>query len=102
VELGVISADEVYTHPKRNEILRALGNEPTVEVDCFTVPLQAGDVLLLCSDGVWEMARDHEIQEIVRTCAPYAPRICASLIQAALNRGGQDNISVIAVCVREP
>jgi serine/threonine protein phosphatase PrpC len=102
VELGAISPDEVYTHPKRNEILRALGNEPTVEVDCFTLPLQAGDVLLLCSDGVWEMARDHEIQEIVRTCAPYAPRICAMLIQAALNRGGQDNISVIAVCVREP
>ena len=102
VELGVISADEVYTNPKRNEILRALGNEPTVEVDCFTLPLRVGDVLLLCSDGVWEMVRDFEIEEIVRSCAPYAPRICAMLIQAALNRGGQDNISVIAVCVREP
>ncbi len=101
VELGVIAAGEVYTHPKRNEILRALGNEPTVEVDCFAVPVQVGDVLLLCSDGVWEMARDFEIQEIVRTCAPYAPRICAMLIQAALHRGGQDNISVIAVCLRE-
>ncbi len=101
VELGVISAEEVYTNPKRNEILRALGNEPTIEVDCFTLPVRVGDVLLLCSDGVWEMVRDFEIQEIVRTCAPYAPRICAMLIQAALNRGGRDNISVIAVCVRE-
>lgn len=101
VECGAISADEVYTHPKRNEILRALGNEPTVEVDCFTVPVRVGDVLLLCSDGLWEMVRDFEIQEIVRTCAPYASQICAMLIQAALNRGGTDNISVIAVCVRE-
>ncbi len=101
VELGAISADEVYTHPKRNEILRALGNHPTIEVDSFTVPVRVGDVLLLCSDGLWEMVRDFEIQEIVRTCAPYASQICAMLIQAALNRGGKDNISVIAVCVRE-
>ena len=101
VELGAISADEVYTHPKRNEILRALGNHPTIEVDSFTVPVRVGDLLLLCSDGLWEMVRDFEIQEIVRTCAPYASQICAMLIQAALNRGGKDNISVIAVCVRE-
>lgn len=101
VELGAISADDAYTHPKRNAILRALGNDPTVDVDCFTVQVQVGDVLLLCSDGLWEMVRDFEIQEIVHTSAPYASRMCAMLIQAALNRGGKDNISVIAVCVRE-
>ena len=101
VEIGVISDDEVYTHPQRNEILRALGNQPTVAVDCFTVPARVGDVLLLCSDGLWEMVRDFEIAEIVRTCAPYASQMCTMLIQAALNRGGKDNISVIAVCIRE-
>ena len=101
VEIGAISDDEVYTHPQRNEILRALGNLPTVEVDCFTVPVRVGDVLLLCSDGLWEMVRDFEIDEIVRICAPYASPMCAMLIQAALHRGGKDNISVIAVCVRE-
>ena len=101
VELGAISDEEAYTHPQRNEILRALGNRPTVEVDCFTVPLQVGDVLLLCSDGLWEMVRDFEIDEIVRVCAPYALPMCAMLIQAALHRGGKDNISMIAVCVRE-
>ena len=101
VEIGAISDDEVYTHPQRNEILRALGDQPTVEVDCFTVPARVEDVLLLCSDGLWEMVRDFEIDEIVRTCAPHASPMCTMLIQAALNRGGKDNISVIAVCVRE-
>jgi serine/threonine protein phosphatase PrpC len=101
VECGAITADEAYTHPKRNEILRALGNDPTVEVDCFTMPVCVGDVLLLCSDGLWEMVRDFEIQELVSICAPYASQMCAMLIQAALNRGGKDNISVIAVSVRE-
>jgi serine/threonine protein phosphatase PrpC len=101
VEMGAITADEAYTHPKRNTILRALGNDPTVDVDCFTVQVRVGDVLLLCSDGLWEMVRDFEIQEIVHTSAPYASRMCALLILAALNRGGKDNISVIAVCVRE-
>jgi serine/threonine protein phosphatase PrpC len=101
VELGAISADEVYTHPKRNEILRALGNKPTIEVDCFTVPVELGDVLLLCSDGLWEMVRDFEIEQIIDACAPHSSHLCGMLVQAALNRGGKDNISVIAVSLRE-
>ncbi len=101
VEHGAITADQVYTHPKRNEIYRSLGNHPSVEVDTFTVPVRVGDVLLLCSDGLWEMVRDFEIEEIVRASIPYSSQICAMLVQAALNRGGKDNISVIAVCVRE-
>ncbi len=101
VERGAISADEVYTHPKRNEIYRSLGNHPTVEVDSFTVPVQIGDVLLLCSDGLWEMVRDFEMEQIVDACAPYSSHLCGMLVQAALNRGGKDNISVIAVSVRE-
>jgi len=101
VERGTISVDEVYTHPKRNEIYRSLGNHPTVEVDSFTVPVGVDDVLLLCSDGLWEMVRDFEIEQIIDACAPYSSRLCGMLVQAALNRGGKDNISVIAVSVRE-
>jgi serine/threonine protein phosphatase PrpC len=101
VEHGAITADQVYTHPKRNEIYRSLGNHPSVEVDTFTVPVRVGDVLLLCSDGLWEMMRDFEIEEIVRASIPYSSQICAMLVQAALNRGGKDNISVVAVCERE-
>jgi serine/threonine protein phosphatase PrpC len=100
-ERGAITVDEVYTHPKRNEIYRSLGNHPTVEVDSFTVPVGVEDVLLLCSDGLWEMVRDFEIEQIIDACAPYSSRLCGMLVQAALNRGGKDNISVIAVSVRE-
>lgn len=98
---GAITADEVYTHPRRNQIYRSLGNTPSAEVDSFTVSLQVGDILLLCSDGLWEMVHDSQIEEIITVSAPYASQICAMLVQAALNRGGKDNISVIAVCVRE-
>ena len=101
VERGAISADEVYTHAKRNEIYRSLGNHPTVEVDSFAVPVRVGDVLLLCSDGLWEMVRDFEIEQIIDACAAYSSHLCGMLVQAALNRGGKDNISVIAVSVRE-
>jgi serine/threonine protein phosphatase PrpC len=101
VKRGAISVGDVYTHPKRNEIYRSLGNHPTVEVDTFTVTVQPGDILLLCSDGLWEMVRDAEIEEILRSSASFCSQLCAMLVQAALNRGGKDNISVIAVGVRE-
>ncbi len=101
VKRGAISAGDVYTHPKRNEIYRSLGNHPTVEVDTFTVTVQSGDILLLCSDGLWEMVHDAEIEEIMRSSASFCSQLCAMLVQAALNRGGKDNISVIAVGVRE-
>lgn len=101
VKRGAISAGDVYTHPKRNEIYRSLGNHPTVEVDTFTVTVQPGDILLLCSDGLWEMVRDAEIEEILRSSASFCSQLCAMFVQAALNRGGKDNISVIAVGVRE-
>jgi len=101
VKRGAIKADDVYTHPQRNEIYRSLGNYPTVEVDTFTVPMQVGDILLLCSDGLWEMVRDTAIEEILSTSASSSSQLCSMLVQAALDAGGKDNISVIAVCMRE-
>jgi serine/threonine protein phosphatase PrpC len=101
VKRGAIKADDVYTHPQRNEIYRSLGNYPTVEVDTFTAPVQVGDILLLCSDGLWEMVRDSGIEEILSTSASSSSQLCSMLVQAALDAGGKDNISVIAVCMRE-
>jgi len=100
VEAGAITPDEVYTHPKRNEIYRSLGNSASVKVDTFTVPLKVGDLLLLCSDGLWEMVRDADIERIVEAALPVSSQICDMLVEAALAGGGKDNISVIAVCVR--
>ncbi len=101
VENGVISREEVYTHPKRNQIYRCLGEHATVEVDTFVVTLQAGDMLLLCSDGLWEMVRDEAMSKIIDSSLSHPSQISAKLIQAALNQGGVDNISVVAVGVAE-
>ncbi len=98
VTAGIINADDVYTHPKRNQIYRSLGEKPIVEVDIFPVPLQPGDILLLCCDGLWEMTRDHVIQDILLTI-PDLAQVGQALIQAALDGGGDDNISVVLVKV---
>ncbi|HET9999773.1 MAG TPA: protein phosphatase 2C domain-containing protein [Ktedonobacteraceae bacterium] len=100
VEAGAITRDEAYSHPKRNEIYRSLGHQSTVKVDTFSVPLQLGDLLLLCSDGLWEMARDSAIEGIMESTLPDVSHTCDELRQAALKGGGKDNISIIAVCVR--
>jgi len=99
VAVGAISAEEVYTHPDRNKVYRGLGEKDSVQVDWFTEPVQAGDYLLLCSDGLWEMVRDHEIEKILKRCLPDVSQASAALVKAALHRGGADNVSVIVARV---
>jgi serine/threonine protein phosphatase PrpC len=101
VEQGEITRDEIYTHPQRNQIYRCLGEHPTVEMDAFVVPLQPDDILLLCSDGLWEMVRDPVIEKIITSTSHLPAQISDILVQAALNGGGADNISVIAVGIVE-
>ncbi len=98
VEKGIITPDTIYTHPRRNQIYRCLGENPTVELDSFKVSLQADDMLLLCSDGLWEMVYDSVIEDIMRSSAPDASHISGLLLKMALENGGEDNVSVIAVC----
>jgi serine/threonine protein phosphatase PrpC len=96
IELGEITPDEIYTHPARNKIYRCLGTNEDVEIDWFVVDLQAQDQLLLCSDGLWEMVRDFDIERILNYDVE-PTRTCDMLVQAALRGGGHDNISVIAI-----
>lgn len=100
VEVGAITPREVYTHPKRNEIYRSLGQSATVKVDTYRLPLKIGDLLLLCSDGLWEMVYDADIEQIVAASLPSTAQVCDALLSAALRGGGKDNISIIAVGVR--
>ncbi len=96
VDVGVIKPEDVRSHPQRNQIYRCLGHKSDVEVDTFTRKLQAGDVLVLCSDGLWEMVLDDEIQRTVET-ARSPQKACDTLIEAANRAGGKDNIAVIVV-----
>jgi serine/threonine protein phosphatase PrpC len=100
VEAGIIKPDDIYTHPKRNQIYRSLGEKPVVEVDTFTVHLMPNDKLILCSDGLWDMVRDPKIEEVIKKSITDPNRTAEALIQAALEGGGEDNVSVIVVSVQ--
>ncbi|BCL81497.1 DZR and PP2Cc domain-containing protein [Ktedonobacteria bacterium brp13] len=101
VEAGIIKPDDIYTHPKRHQIYRSLGEKPGVEIDTFTVQLQRGDKLLLCSDGLWDMVRDPKIEAVIKRADPNPALTGDALIQAALDGGGEDNVSVIVVQMTE-
>jgi serine/threonine protein phosphatase PrpC len=98
VACEAITPDEVYTHPGRNLIERSMGSTNRVEVDSFIVDLRNGDWLLLCSDGLWEMVRDREIERIMKSESEPA-QMSDMLVQAALKGGGADNVSVIVARV---
>jgi len=93
---GVISPEDIYTHPRRNIITRCLGMGQDIEVDLFTEELKAGDSLLLCSDGLWEMVRGDKIKEVIEK-SPDPQAACEQLVEVANQKGGVDNISVVAV-----
>jgi serine/threonine protein phosphatase PrpC len=99
VAAGIIGSEGIYTHPMRNRIYRSLGEKATVEVDGSSVPLAVGDLLLLCSDGLWEMVRDPQIAAILTTSRSHPSKTAYALVQAALAGGGEDNVSVIVAQV---
>ena len=94
VATGVIRAEEAESHPQRHILTAALGAGVTVTPDSPEQPvsLQSGDVLVLCTDGLWGLMHDHEIQNIVtgKSCE----EICRALVDTAKKRGGPDNITV--------
>lgn len=97
VDEGLIQPQDIYSHPRRNEIYRALGVSATVDVDVFgPIELAPQDRLLLCSDGLWEKVHDEQLQDIVSRI-PSAQACCDELIRVANANGGQDNITAVIV-----
>jgi serine/threonine protein phosphatase PrpC len=93
-----ISREEARFHPQRNVIYRTIGDKPEIEVDVSSTLLNAGDYLLLCSDGLSGMLDDQAIQKnVIEAVTPQAA--CDTLVEAANAAGGEDNISVVIVQV---
>ena len=98
--VGAITEDEIYTHPRRNEITRNMGFRATVQADYFHTDLLPGDTLLLCCDGLWEMLHNDGIADVFLTSYGDPQQICDELIRRANQAGGDDNISAVVVRVQ--
>ena len=97
VAAGELALDDIYTHPRRNEIYRALGDARLTEeeVDIFALRLRPGDGLLLCSDGLWDFVRDPDIAAALAAPGADPQSVAFTLVDRANLNGGEDNISVI-------
>jgi protein phosphatase len=98
---GKLSPEEAETHPQRSVITRALGTDPDVDVDSFTIEAEVGDVFLLCSDGLTTMVDDDDILGVFERYHDDLDRATKSLVSAANRGGGEDNITVVAFAITD-
>jgi protein phosphatase len=95
VRSGKLSPEEAGTHPQRSVITRALGTDPDVDVDTFSIETVPGDLFMLCSDGLTSMVEDDVILRTVEKNRDNLQATAKALIRAANKGGGEDNITVI-------
>lgn len=96
VRMGGIDREEARNHPDKNIITRAVGADDVVKPDFFTVKLDAGDMILMCTDGLTNMLEDEEIRMILDGARDMVEK-AEELVKAANENGGRDNISVILI-----
>ena len=93
-DLGQLTEEEAAIHPQKSVLYRALGQGEFVQADIFTSTLPSPGFLLICSDGLWGVVEEDDIQRIINsTASPYLA--CQHLVEAANAAGGPDNISVV-------
>jgi serine/threonine protein phosphatase PrpC len=95
VRSGRLSPEEAETHPQRSVITRALGTDPDVDVDSFSVEGKPGDLFFICSDGLTSMVDDETILEAVERHRTNLDAVAKELVDAANRSGGEDNITVV-------
>jgi PPM family protein phosphatase len=95
VRAGRLSTEEAEQHPQRSVITRAVGTEPTVEVETVTIEAEPGDLYLICSDGLTDIVRDTQIVELILAAERSPDAAAESLVDAANRNGGIDNITVV-------
>jgi len=98
VKAGYLSAEQARSHPLKSVVTRAVGGDHQVEVDRSELPVEEGDVFLICSDGLTTMLTDGEIAEIMAAQGSLEDH-CQQLVGLANDKGGVDNITVILVQV---
>ena len=95
VRRGELSPAAAEVHPQRSVITRALGTDPDVDVDAFSIEGHAGDLFLICSDGLSDMVDGEQIEAIVKTHRGDLDAAAKALVQAANRAGGEDNITAV-------
>jgi protein phosphatase len=96
LKTGKLSEEEAQIHPQRSVITRAVGTDPDVDVDGFSIEAEDGDVFLICSDGLSDMVEDEEILELVHEHRDDLEKAVQALVAAANRGGGEDNITAVA------
>jgi PPM family protein phosphatase len=95
VRLGKLTEEQAESHPQRSVITRALGPEPSVQVDVRDFPAKAGDLFLVCSDGLTSMVREDQLKTLLVEHQGPLDQLGRDLIAAANAAGGRDNITVV-------
>src|SRR5438552_9024639 len=100
VRAGRMTEQQAENHPSRNIISRALGAEPTVDVDLKTIMIEPGTAFLICSDGITRHVGDQEIKGVL-TFGGEPADICAYLKDLSYQRGAEDNLTALGVKERQ-
>lgn len=101
IKSGLISVEEAKVSSNKNLVTRALGIDPTVELELHEYPAEVGDIYLLCSDGLSDMVTDEDIQSTLTVLSSNLELASEQLINMANDHGGKDNISAILVKVNK-
>ncbi len=102
LEKGAISAEEAENNPYNHVITKAVGVRPKVTAEVQELETQAGDVFMLCSDGLTDLVSDADIEEALAAFAGNWERAAQRLIDLGNNNGGRDNISVVIAALGGP
>jgi serine/threonine protein phosphatase PrpC len=94
---GLIAKEALSSSPHKNIVTRALGIQPTVDVEIKELVTEPGDCLILCSDGLSDLVRDEELPKVIHEAAGDLNRAASELIRLANQRGGRDNITILLI-----
>ena len=102
IDKGIITAKEAESHSQKNVITKALGAEPQAEPDFYKVALERGDIMILCSDGLYGEVGEDRMTELLKNACENNTKmndLCADFVDEAILAGGRDNITVISIRV---